>query len=1327
MPTSPQFSHLRHARPQCAGFALVIALSLMAFVLLLLMSMVALTRVETRSSETQRALSLARVNALIGMQEAIGQVQKTMGPDQRVSANADLVGSHPQRSQIVGAWSSAPDNTQVNDNTYDRGDIVGWLVSDAPDSTATSTELTAFINSAVMPVDADHVPLVWTGSLGDRNDDGAPDDLNDAVVVDLRARVIDDNGATTGRYGWWVGDEGVKARVNLERPQAVIGTNAGKNRSVLESMSSSVSRPTGWVDTTSGTAFPNNIDLETNASRLLELDNLSLLPNAASDVAQPYFHDLTTWSSGVLADVVKGDLKKDLSLAFEMDDATFSASEFAAGGAQAYNVSGFGTVQPVFVQPNETGVDAYGPVWNLLREYYRIYHRMENPMTDPTFEAQIFGPNLNHSRYSIENVDNGNDKSIYDQPVARLSGGVVYLPIREETEWQNEEQKGAGEPIVSLSMWNNGPVTSLLSDGGDPFRSYASHGKYKMGGDQLTTMVSANYMPYLMRSVSDIGFIFDRYNGAKTVPDGNGGRAAIYQIRRTKRSAGVLHNPFNVKLRHKDLAYYMYGLNGKVSIYPEVSTGAALYKWENKFIPYSEAKENTSGTLYAEDKSYTETFYRISIQGGEGTIMEPGEITAYEGLPRKRTSAEDKIYSGNEFSWHIGEDVAAGDSNQGKVQSHFENLWCIADNNEIYDISVRPDEAHFNGDRYSQVVFQMRCFMNDSEDGFQFDNSHMHRDWPMSTLLATIFTGPGANYTGDAKGEVYFPMADDGPEGYVTGPPSANKPYSFYKGSMAPANFQPGSDGNLSQTYPLMRYDLQLKPSEYFVDNSGSNIRYPVFAMTNPLAPVKDSKNLLPRDDKTGDGAGFNAISPGWAFSVSRPSADISTSLDVWGPADGTAGGVDSAVLLELPTAPVLSLGKLQFTNVSVHDHMPALAISNSLASPYVPRDQSYTIFENRYGQERFFPDLSYLMNEALWDSYYFSSLSLPYNANADDYDEVGTNVQQTFNGAFDTQTFDLPNPRVALALGEDAIDDVRSKLFDNNGNPSSESYIRAAENLVMTGAFNVNSTSEAAWFTVLAGARERSVAQTADPDDLVTSDDSTAFPRFAQSSFGEVTKGDDATGQEAWGGFRSIADDDLRSLARAIVQEIRDRTAAQQHPYLSLGEFVNRRLTNDEYGLRGVLQAAIDKSGINAAFHLAGVDDVTEASLSSNVATFPHADNMTVPGIGEATANMSAPAYLLQADILQSIGSFLTARSDTFRIRSYGESFDAVNGSVKGKAWCEAIIQRRAEPIDPNGTDSTRVEYWSTFTDPVTKQNPAPFGRKFEVVSFRWLSESDI
>ena len=92
------------------------------------------------------------------------------------------------------------------------------------------------------------------------------------------------------------------------------------------------------------------------------------------------------------------------------------------------------------------------------------------------------------------------------------------------------------------------------------------------------------------------------------------------------------------------------------------------------------------------------------------------------------------------------------------------------------------------------------------------------------------------------------------------------------------------------------------------------------------------------------------------------------------------------------------------------------------------------------------------------------------------------------------------------------------------------------------------------------------------------------------------------------------------------------------------------------------------------------------------------------------------APKYLTQADLLSTLGPQLAARSDTFTIRTYGETTNPATASVGSRAWCEAVVQRMPDYVD----DSTDAWAGSAGTN-------LTFGRRFKIVSFRWLTPQDI
>ena len=213
----------------------------------------------------------------------------------------------------------------------------------------------------------------------------------------------------------------------------------------------------------------------------------------------------------------------------------------------------------------------------------------------------------------------------------------------------------------------------------------------------------------------------------------------------------------------------------------------------------------------------------------------------------------------------------------------------------------------------------------------------------------------------------------------------------------------------------------------------------------------------------------------------------------------------------------------------------------------------------------------------------------------------------------------------------------------------------------------------------------------------------------------------------QPWRGFRELTDTQINALAEAIVAQIRLRG-----PFLSLGAFVNRELRPDSAdvvedlrGLKGALQAAIDTvdqapvatQRINT--HSAWLTDASAVPASSSAGYDLDAlHGQPAPAFPVSSRNAGAPGNLTQADILAALGATLTARSDTFLIRTYGDVQNPVTGKVEGQAWCEAVAQRlpdyvnsidAAEAFPPNHPDNRR------------------FGRKFQIISFRWLSAEDI
>jgi hypothetical protein len=522
------------------------------------------------------------------------------------------------------------------------------------------------------------------------------------------------------------------------------------------------------------------------------------------------------------------------------------------------------------------------------------------------------------------------------------------------------------------------------------------------------------------------------------------------------------------------------------------------------------------------------------------------------------------------------------------------------------------------------------------------------------------------------------------------------------------------SDLLLSSIYPDVRWIAQANPRAAIITST-------------PHPTGLNALNQMGEGGRLGAWQKFYAVPPGLR-------ANSGSSLD-------TASGntpLDSTLFDFRPsTQPWLSIGQLQHANLSLYNPYPAYVVGNSLGDfhfikndpvkgydkVHMANTMTIGIDNSPTDQITSYYDLSWLVNRALWDRYFVSTVP-----------NVGTGT--TYPGSPDllvtpsTSVPDLlPNPRHVKYGTAAAVD-----LHDVN---------KAAANLLLKGGFNINSTSEQAWRAVLGGINQLSydpVSANASGGPLPA-----ALPRFAKPT---AAPGVDGTKAWAWQGYRFLTDAQIDQLAKNIVAEIRNRG-----PFVSLADFVNRRLvdnaattgSNGNEQLKGVLQAAIDETYTGTAATNRGEDTAFGASGTNPFysATLPNNPPLPSPSFSNASYDADlmkgyvgasvaadksrpyaapaafAPQFLTQADVLSAIGAGLTARSDTFTIRTYGEAVNPVTQGIQGRAWCEAVVQRLPEYVD----SITDANAHSAPTASINKM----LGRRYKIISFRWLSSNDI
>jgi hypothetical protein len=393
-----------------------------------------------------------------------------------------------------------------------------------------------------------------------------------------------------------------------------------------------------------------------------------------------------------------------------------------------------------------------------------------------------------------------------------------------------------------------------------------------------------------------------------------------------------------------------------------------------------------------------------------------------------------------------------------------------------------------------------------------------------------------------------------------------------------------------------------------------------------------------------------------------------------------------------------------QFTNQSIR--LPMLpqishAIGNSLAPALLAKAQT----EGSLSGGRPLADHSYLANKALWDDWFFTGI-----APRDQGPTATGESQKSLAEGFLSGTSKLPVARFQPDLGGETATAALNRLFSGTA-PKAEATALAASFIRVEGMFNVNSTSVEAWKAMLGSLRKHSIINrdTYGSESMAATTDTPVVGLIAPTPNDANAANMDVKAEAQWTGRRSLSDPEIQALAEKLVEEVRKRG-----PFLSLADFVNRRPGNDEALARaGAVQSAIDAAGLNGGY------SSRMASSSAGMA-FPDAES-------KSPAAQGAPGIVKQADILTPIAPVLSARSDSFIIRGYGESRDASGTKVLARAWCEAVVERGKDFVDPTDVPET------SEIDPLTNQLKLKadvnktFGRRFVIRSFRWLSPTEV
>jgi len=359
--------------------------------------------------------------------------------------------------------------------------------------------------------------------------------------------------------------------------------------------------------------------------------------------------------------------------------------------------------------------------------------------------------------------------------------------------------------------------------------------------------------------------------------------------------------------------------------------------------------------------------------------------------------------------------------------------------------------------------------------------------------------------------------------------------------------------------------------------------------------------------------------------------------------------------------------------------------------------------------------DHSVLANHALYDRFYFSTFATRGTPPPD------TVFEQFMNGTapLASQSF-----QPYLPSGQ-SVATAKAELFAA-AKPKDTAYKNAAGFQMIRGPFNVNSTSVQAWKAVLASMNKSEIttlwARTAGLETKTASGVPITAMSLMNGGANRTAAVDaskiDSEKSNDWNGYRELTETELENLAVKIVAEVRERG-----PFLSMSEFVNRQVGPlGPRTLAGALEAAINEAEINEKKNAVSPDSfLDQVPITATDLSDTKLYNYKTPEATTGNPAAGAPGWVNQGDLLRILEPAATVRSDTFVIRVCGEAWDPA-GKVTARAYAEAVVQRMPEYVDPVDRPALNA-----YTDPTAAKANKTFGRRINVVSFRWLSGNEI
>lgn len=1129
-----------------------------------------LSSITLRAANQGSALASARANARLAMVLAIGELQRTMGPDQRVSVPADSLAAAPLA--VDPGWKNVtavlkhteeallpPDETPANKL---KREFQGWLVSG--DSANTGS-----IDSASAPLPGSPLLLMKGKSSAE----------------DVRAAAVPVTTLTgKGRYAWWVEDLGTKASMGLAKQSDASLAALAPDRFDIRKIAGLEGAPAKDVS-----AWDNLIS--TGTSELMIANSQTTTRAAGSPV--------TAMHRGVLADVAQGRLKRDLAVALAEDK---SNMESLLG-------------QEIYGPVSTTGIDPGGPHWEQLRQYYQSGQNGTLTVRRQTADQEGYYPVIAGMTeiYGISNTEG-------------------YAP--------------SGEPIYAADYYN---IT------GPPAR--------KVMAFHMSPVIKL-WNPYDRPLNAPSGYTVAVSNGNYQNPASDWSYQDVIGWGRNGSVVVNVRPPKSMRYEHR---YFIPAVTigpGETKIFS--LTKNTFLDVDGSYVPYNSGKNFGAKTNLKAKGWILGDLTDVSSSGGfTGHSFWDLSFTKQAAIP---------LADREKWNWTGGRS-----EQQPATGGDIQILDTINESGLQFSVTPQPFMT------WNIRLFagrQLRPGLNATKRAYE----------PEPEVPLVNIRNVNTNTTGFSKGSIPITANPNPADHPFFLSPSGQASIWARRFVLKLASNE--GDGNLALYNPQNGKTKDAKWLANFNPRSPTVGCWateaaraePLPSFTAPAAPV--SVNGTANAKPFGMGTPGNLLSGMLSSFTSQDALFLNKAIgysDIAGP--------EKAVLFQTPPAGnpekyFFSIGQLTHANLWIEngtyeadtkakrhatedwfaDNMhPAYPIGNSYADPRLKlsenqgRFKKLTIVDQSGTYESTFHDLSYYLNRALWDGYFFSAR------------RDGTGGADSYNSRLQAIT------PAALKTGADG--------FNSN-----------SSNLLLAGAFNINSTDVRAWTAFLSSMCDATVAGASPTANA-------AYPRVLPPLGGEVsdTTADNSSAQYI--GFRSLKETEVKDLAAKIVEQIKLRG-----PATSLADFINRSTSGGspiEQRIKGLLQTAIDATEINEKHRSA---TISENRVDANYEAKAFAGDIAA----------AAPGYLTQADLLARLGHLITPRTDTFLIRCRGEALDKA-GNVLASAVCEAIVQRLPSYVDPS------VDPKVEFTALPTPSAARAFGRTFAVTSFRWLNPQEI